>query len=568
MDTSRALHEERRHYLQKVIQQQAESETTDMRMQQEGQVQRQERQMPDFVARMQTEAAIERYAQPIPEREGWRARKKREERQNAWNELRSQSQSVEMKEREILEQRRQIISYDTMTAEQIEKEAALLRERIKEIDMSEKLQLSGDGVTELSEQDKLKIRWEAQDLRAKRLGEYARILPVGSSERKAAMAEKEQQELKANHLRKEYKITQITNETEQKRERNTLKRHDRYDKIKNIRGHKPSFLSHEDAVYIKDGLQLVNVGRAFFGGTKPMYIFEDRNAPIIRNGRHVGYKQYLYKEAINCVGGDTPDRALTTEAASKLQSYLCGAYSIPAFAVKDPATGVVVGSFQEKVDTYTGEDPVELFSWQAKVEARKERIEKNGEVPDEQQLAELELSESDKKEILREHALDWLLCNFDTKGENFLERKDRHLCSFDKEASFSELKERGAQHMSSTYKSHANDTLYNTIYTEYAEGRIELNLRDAVTQIEKMETLSDEAYMEYFKDMLDQKYGDENSSKRRQMEERMLARKTGLRAEYTRFFGELIDRRRAALEKMGRTDDTQGYRNREGKFQF
>lgn len=74
-------------------------------------------------------------------------------------------------------------------------------------------------------------------------------------------------------------------------------------------------------------------------------------------------------------------------------------------------------------------------------------------------------------EILREHTLDWLLCNFDTKGEKFLmRREDGHLCSFDKEASFSKLKDEGTAHMSTDYKPHSNDTIYNTIFREYTAG--------------------------------------------------------------------------------------------------
>ena len=72
-------------------------------------------------------------------------------------------------------------------------------------------------------------------------------------------------------------------------------------------------LSHEEAAYRSpSGTLFVNKGRAFFGGTKPMYIFEAEDQ-----------QQYLYKEAINCVGFDKPQGALVTEAASRPHHSLC-----------------------------------------------------------------------------------------------------------------------------------------------------------------------------------------------------------------------------------------------------
>lgn len=116
----------------------------------------------------------------------------------------------------------------------------------------------------------------------------------------------------------------------------------------------------------------------------------------------------------------------------------------------------MLGSFQEKIETIGREQQVDLFSWQTN--------------PQDNIPADM------KKEILREHTLDWLLCNFDTKGENFLHRADGHLCSFDKEASFYKLMDPEAQHMSTEYKPHANDTLYNTLFTQFAQGNVTLDL--------------------------------------------------------------------------------------------
>lgn len=191
---------------------------------------------------------------------------------------------------------------------------------------------------------------------------------------------------------------------------------------------------------------------------------------------------------------------------------------------------------------------VDLFAWQAQ--------------PQDNIPAEM------KNEIMREHALDWLLCNFDTKGENFLHRTDGHLCSFDKEASFSKLSEEGAQQMSTTYKPHANDTLYNTLFTEFAEGRMTLDLNAVTAQITHMEQMDNDAYLDLFDRMLTNKYGAKGTDQtpnpaRDAVEQKILERKTGLRETYREFFEELITRRQAAGN-----NDCNNLLNAQGRFVF
>lgn len=383
--------------------------------------------------------------------------------------------------------------------------------------------------------------------RANELNEEAHRLDVGSAQRSRLLKEKEKLNVKAHKLKKELAVDAIENEQERSREKSTLRRHALYETMQSV-FRKENPLSHEDAEWTHpvNGHRLVNAGRAFFGGTKPMYIFEDRDAPIMRDGQIVGYKQYLFKEAINCVGFDKPQGALVTEAAARLQQELCGEYSIPAFAAE--LNGRVLGSFQEKIEMIEPQQRVDLFAWQAQ--------------PQDNIPAEM------KNEILREHALDWLLCNFDTKGENFLHRTDGHLCSFDKEASFSKLSEEGAQQMSTTYKPHANDTLYNTLFTEFAEGRMTLELNAVTAQITHMEQMDNDAYLDLFDRMLTNKYGEKSTDRvpnpaRDGIEQKILERKTGLREAYRNFFEGLIARRQAAG-----MNDCNNLLNAQGRFVF
>ena len=410
---------------------------------------------------------------------------------------------------------------------------------------ADQIRLAGEGGAP-AEGELTRIHWEAQADRVAELDRYAKLLPLGSMERAAAMKKKEEMAVRADYLRRKYRVTQIENPVERKREEKTLKRHAKYDSLKKV-FRKDNPLAHEDAEWtLPNGHTLVNVGRAFFGGTKPMYIFEDRQAPIVQNGAVVGYQQYLFKEAVNCIGMEKPEGALVTEAAANLQTIICGEYAIPAYAAKQGNR--VLGSFQKKLDVWQQpEGKIDLFAWQA--------------APDDSLSAEI------KCEILREHTLDWLLCNFDTKGENFLQRTDGHLSSFDKEASFSKLDKDAAKKMSTTYKPHANDTLYNTIFTEFAAGRVTLDLNSTLEQLHRIEGMGREEYLGMFDAMLTQKYGKKGKS-RRQAEQAIWERKTGLRDEYCRFYGELIGQRRAARAKAGQPDDYAGRTDENGRFIF
>ena len=492
-----------------------------------------------LVQNMEIHAEIDMPAPLLQQKESYSERKKREQLENARRKAKEQKEVVLRQEQALHNQPSEASGID------IKAEQALLAAKLKTVALDEKAKLKEAEGDEIQQ---MEVRYKAQAERAELAGAFARMLPEESARRRKAMAAKEEQELKADRLRRELKVAQMPEGEEKKREKATLTRHRHYDRLKKI-FRKDNPLSHEDAKWsLSPERTLVNVGRAFFGGTKPMYIFEDRSAPILRDGQVVGYKQYLFKEATNCIGMYKPEGALVTEAAAALQEKICGPYSIPAFAAMDGQK--VLGSFQEKVETIEAAQRFDLFSWQTD--------------PQDNIPAEM------KKEILREHTLDWLLCNFDTKGENFLHRTDNHLCSFDKEASFSKLKDAGAQHMSSEYKPHANDTLYNTLFTEFAKGNLTLDLSASLEQVAKVEAMGKEEYLGLFSKMLDQKYGPstESNKARQEVEEAIWQRKTNLREEYRTFYTDLIQRRRKKLKKDGKADDCAAYVDKQGKFRF
>ena len=402
-----------------------------------------------------------------------------------------------------------------------------LDSRLKAIRLSEDYALEKARSTSLPEEALLEIRMKAQRDRAEAYAAFAVRLPMDSELRKEYMEEKEKEEVKAHLLKKQLSISRIPNEAERKREEDTFKRHGRFDMLKKL-FRTPTPFSRQDAtIRIKrDGvsLSLVNVGRTYLGGTKVMYTFlnaEEQDA----SGQT---QQYLYKEATNCVGLYKPEGAIITEAASKLQHYLRGdnAY-IPAYCVRDK-DGKVCGSVQKKMEKAAG--GVDLFSWQAKMDA----YDPNDPPED--------LPAATKSDLLCEHTLDWILCNFDTKGENFINQPGEHIVSFDKEASFNHLMDDEAQAMSYTYKPHSNETIYNTLFRAYAQGRIDLDLRANLATIERMMSMPDYDFIAMFDTTLNVKY-DGNVEKVREAKRRLLSRKNNLLQEYERFYTELVKER-------------------------
>ncbi len=259
----------------------------------------------------------------------------------------------------------------------------------------------------------------------------------------------------------------------------------------------------------------------FLGGTKPMseYVASDGSL-------------WLAKQAVNCMGYYKIEGALLTEAGANLQKIIDPATAVDAFVGRTRKHGDV--SFQRRLEHVEGGlGKLDLFKFSKHPElATAETIQ-----------AVQELS----PQILREHTTDWLLCNFDTKGENFIITKEgdgpRVLHGIDKEAAFNKILKPEAQHMSRTYQPHANNTLYNVVFSMYANAEMDLDLFDVLPQIERMEQMDHRAYMETFRGYLDHMEEKVSEEEFDAIRENIMHRKTNLRQEYEDFFTTLVNER-------------------------
>ncbi len=410
---------------------------------------------------------------------------------------------------------------DGISDEDLKDETKLVKEKLAAIDKAasaaEKELKFGDS------EGKLKVRIQAQKDRVFAYAKYAKLLPVDSKVRFDAMEEKEKMEVKLSELKREAYLIDLKKsgrKEEYDRERSADSRHGRMKAVRDLLGNPDLIYSHQDSTYVNplDRKLLVNEGRLFFGGTKPMYLFSQRD----KSGKVE--KEFLYKEAVNCCGFKKEDRAYATVAAANVQRIVCGVkHAVPAFVALN-RKGEAVGTFQEKLKKVDG--GFDLFEWQSSPKKK--------------------LKSKISDQLLREHVLDWLLCNYDTKGENFLNTGNDELTSIDKEASFTYLEEPEADHMSMEYAPHGNDTIYNVMFRRFTEGDSEsmedLNLDVVESYITQIESLSTDEYMENFKDMLAKRYKKE-PEKIPGAYAKIAARKDNIREEYRKFFGAVLKKK-------------------------
>lgn len=470
---------------------------------------------------------------PLSRKEGHFEKKKRQD-------LEKQCRNAKAAEQELNKTKSSVAARATAGQSPLgyEDELAVLDKQLKLIKAQENEDLAAvkllqrqqtDGVMEKSadpassvEALLAKVEWGAQQKRYDAYHQVAASMEMGSEARMNAMKKAEDAKVKADVLRRKYKVACMPQGMERTREDSTIKRHQKYDMLKSI-FRSPTIYSHEDAeLTFKDenenNIHLSNIGRATMGGTKAMYEFNEQrdNAPA-----DAASQQWLYKEATNCVGMAKPSGAIVTGEAYLLQKQLRGKLSIPAYCVR--VNDMVVGSVQKKLQRAEG--GVDLFKWQAQ-----------------EDLTVNAPSAVTMHDLMNEHTLDWVLCNFDTKGENFINQDGGHIISFDKEASFNKLLDAGSREMSYTYKPHSNDTIYNTMFRAYAEGTIDLDLHANEDAIHSIEEHDVQHYVDMFRDTLDAKYK-KGSKDRNEAEELLKNRFQTLRETYRTFYTDLIRER-------------------------
>lgn len=282
-------------------------------------------------------------------------------------------------------------------------------------------------------------------------------------------------------------------------------------------------------------------------GTQPDPTYQQPDiaeAPTLENLQYVGSKkmgtgemhqytdangqEWIFKPAQSKSGSPEAFRAYVQEAGYKVQSIVDPDSAVPCGTITlDTPKGQKFGAAQLKMQ---GIDPgFDLKAWQNGY----------GPPPSEQVITQLQ----------RENVTDWLMCNFDSRGGNFLlEDATGKLIGVDKEQAFRYINDAAAKKMSITYhpnvKYGETEPIYNTLYRKYAKGEIDINLNDTLAYIKRVEAIPDADYREIFRDYAEALYGKGNKAEH--LLDQIVSRKQNLRATYETFYGELLTQRKGA----------------------
>ena len=466
---------------------------------------------------------IKKEAEPaVPENqeipEDWEVLKPQEEMIQQQKELSKAEKNVVAQETKLLEKQKFLSEFrnkEDKTRKDEKKQASLEANYFKDKLQLIKLQAEADLEKAKTQEDKLVIDINKKQAIVDAWTDYVKTMAIGSPIREKAMKKKEDAQIDLYWA--EYNLKLEKTEPAQKKKANAKYRR------KKIEAGIKAIISKSDENCEEDHIieteingnpvKLINMGRVFWGGTKPTYRYKDMTTG----------KEYLYKKAENCCGIQKPEGAIVTEIGSKIQHIVDPEHEIPAIGIKD-SKGKYIGSIQEIVDVHKN-PTIDFDEWQL---GSKEKGALNPDV-----VKDLKI----QKQLLIFHCVDWLLCNFDTKGEHLLQRSDESFVSIDKEGGMNKILKDEAQHMSSTYCPHNHEPIYNVFFRMFKDKQIDIHpeaLEALEKKVQAVEACTDEEYIKMFKPYIKQV-----NKKPEEMEKNILNRKKNLRAEYNKFLSEL-----------------------------
>ena len=278
--------------------------------------------------------------------------------------------------------------------------------------------------------------------------------------------------------------------------------------------------SHNSIIYYEDEMHQV-----YLGGTGYMYLV------------HLNGKDYLFKPAYRKNSFEIEKfRGIVQECAYHVQCLIDYPSAIRCFYVEccNPVIGnSVVGAIQDKIETLP--NAIDYGRIQDRY------IHK--------------LPPSVINQFLREFSTDYLLCNFDAHGGNFITDVNGVVRGIDKEQSFRYLDDDRAQKPSINYSPNTElygerEPIYNTIFRAYINGKIDIDFDIIRKYTAKIDSVSDEFYRTLFQSYCDACYeyfGSDPIAK----SNKILKRKQDMSDNMEEFFEKLIVMRDDKLKNGG-----------------
>lgn len=237
-------------------------------------------------------------------------------------------------------------------------------------------------------------------------------------------------------------------------------------------------------------------------------------------------QEWIFKPAQGKYTGTAePFRGYVQEAGYKVQAIVDPDSAVPCGTITlDTPKGQKFGAAQLRI--VDADTSFNLKDWQS-----------GGQAPSPDIIAQLQ----------RENVTDWLMCNYDSHGGNFvLSDSTGMLFGLDKEQAFRYIDNAGAQKMSLTFHPNSKygetEPIYNTLYRKYAKGEIDLDLNNVLPYIKRVETIPDAEYREIFRRYAESLHGKGNKAE--QLLDKIVDRKTNMRNTFTEFYSDLLTQRK------------------------
>lgn len=252
------------------------------------------------------------------------------------------------------------------------------------------------------------------------------------------------------------------------------------------------------------------------GGTGTMYTLESEG------------RTWIYKPAESKWGKNPePFRGIVQECAYEVQRIVD---SESAIVCKYIDAGNLQGAVQELIPTAKGRDYQEM--------------QYNENIP---------FTQEEINQFVREFVTDYLLCNYDSHGRNFITDTNGVIRGVDKEQSFRYLNEPEAQKPSITFSPNTErygemEPIYNTIFRRYSEGKLDIDFGVISGYMERVEAVDRSAYSAIFAPYCEA-CGKAFGSDPNQMLGQIVGRRDNMRTNIESFFQNLTDVRD---ENLGR----------------
>ena len=162
-----------------------------------------------------------------------------------------------------------------------------------------------------------------------------------------------------------------------------------------------------------------------------------------------------------------------------------------------------------------------------------------------------ELTSSEISQFMREFVTDYLLCNFDSHGRNFITDRNGIIRGIDKEQSFRYMNEEEALTPSIDFSPNTEiygetEPIYNTIFRAYRDGKLDINFSDIEKCMDRVDRVPFSDYRQIFVPYCEacgEAFGEDPNKKL----DNICARRITMRENIKGFFQQLTEEREANL---------------------